>query len=139
MSAGDAGQEAWRGALDQALSRALSAPPVPPRLRLRVRAAMLRAGEDELAQARRRLEREARIELAAIEQGYLRLRRRTLGTLIGAAFAAGAAVAWLMPYLSARFGANAPLVLAAAGAVLGLAIAAGSWIKRADLSELIRG
>lgn len=139
MSPNDEAEDRLQRALDQALARVLSAPPVPKQLRTRVQAAVLRAGDQELAQARARLEREARVHLAELEQGYLRVRRRTLGSLIGAAFAAGAAVAWLMPYLKAHFGPNAPLVLAAGGAVVGLAIAAGSWLKRADLADLIRG
>ncbi len=138
MSPSDEAEDRLQQALDQALSRVLSAPPVPRQLRARVQAALLRAGDQALAQARTRLEREARAQLAELEQGFIRVRRKTLGTLIGAAFATGAAVAWLMPYLTARFGPNAPLVLAAGGAVLGLAIAAGSWLKRAELADLIR-
>ena len=139
MSPDDETEDGLQRALDQALSRVLSAPPVPPQLRARVQAALLRAGEQTLAQARAKLEREARTQLAELEQGFIRVRRRTLGTLIGAAFATGAVAALLMPYLTARFGPNAPVVLAAGGAVLGLAIAAGSWLKRADLVDLIRG
>jgi len=139
MSANDGLEDRLQRALDGALSRVLSAPPVPPQLRQRVRAAVLRATDQEITQARARLDREARAQLAELEQGFLRLRRRTLGTLIGAAFATGAVVAWLMPYLTARFGPNAPLLLAAGGTVIGLAIAASSWLKRADLSDLIRG
>jgi hypothetical protein len=139
MSPNDEGEDRLQRALDQALSRVLSAPPLPRQLRARVQAAVLRAAEHDLVQVRVRLEREARAQLAELEQGYLRVRRRTLGTLIGAAFAAGAVVAWLMPYLTARFGPNAPLVLAAGGAALGLVIAAGSWLKRGDLADLIRG
>ena len=138
MSPNDEADDGLQQALDQALSRVLSPPPVPRQLRARVQAAVLRAGDQALAQARARLESEARAQLAELEQGFIRLRRRTLGTLIGAAFAVGAVVAWLMPYLTARFGPNAPLVLAAGGSALGLAIAVGSWLKRSDLADLIR-
>src|SRR5215472_7436852 len=129
MSSNDNVQDPLQRALDRALSRVLSAPPVPPQLRKRVQAAILRATDQEITQARARLDREARAQLAELEQGFVRLRRRTLGTLIGVAFATGAVVAWLMPYLTARFGPNAPMVLAAGGAVIGLAIAAGSWLR----------
>jgi VIT1/CCC1 family predicted Fe2+/Mn2+ transporter len=139
MSTNDEAEDRLQHALDQALSRVLSAPPVPQQLRARVQAAVLRAGDQTLAQARAKLEREARTQLAEFEQGFIRVRRRTLGTLIGAAFATGAVVTLLMPYLTARFGPNAPLVLAAGGAVLGIAIAVGSWVKRADLVDLMRG
>src|SRR6516164_2244225 len=128
MSTNDEAEDRLQHALDQALSRVLSAPPVPRQLRERVQAAVLRAGDQTLAQARARLEREARTQLAELEQGFIRVRRRTLGTLIGAAFATGAVVTLLMPHLTARFGPNAPLVLAAGGALVGLAIAAGSWL-----------
>jgi hypothetical protein len=139
MSTNDEAEDRLQRALDQALTRVLSAPPVPRHLRARVQAAVLRVGDQALVQARARLEREARTQLADLEQGFIRVRRRTLGTLIGAAFATGAAVTLLMPYLTARFGPNTTLVLAAGGAVVGLAIAAGSWLKRADLVDLIRG
>jgi hypothetical protein len=138
MKPDDGADDPLQWALDRALTRVLAPPSVPAQLRTRVRAAVRRAGDDELTQARARLEREARTQLADLEQGYVRLQRRTLGTLIGAAFAVGAAVAWLMPYLTARFGPNAPLVLAAGGAVLGLAIAAVSWSRRAELLDLLR-
>jgi len=138
VKSGEGTDQPLQRALDQALSRVLSPPAVPGDLRKRVLAAVLRGGDDAIAQARVRLEREARAQLSELEQGYMRLRRRTLGILIGAAFATGAAVAWLMPYLSARFGPNAPLVLAAGGAALGLSIAAGTWLNRSDLRDLIR-
>lgn len=138
MSPSNESENGLQQALDQALARVLAAPAVPRQLRARVQAAVLRAADEGMVQTRARLEREARAQLAELEQGYLRLRRRTLGTLIGAAFAAGAAVAWLMPYLTARFGPDAPLVLAGSGAAIGLTIAVGSWLKRADLADLIR-
>ena len=121
--------ERW---LDAALSRALSAPSMPPAFRAQLDAALTRAAASEVA-ARSRLELERRERLAELEASYVRLRRRTLGTLIGGAFAAGAAAALAMPWLNATFGANAMLALAGFGALVGLAIAGVSWLRRTGL------
>lgn len=115
-------------AFDAALATALEPPAVPAGFRRRLEAAL----EQERQAAGRRasraaaLERERRECLAELEAGYVRLRRRTLGTLIGGAFAVGVAVTLAMPWLRAAFGADTPLALAAAGAVLGLALIAAS-------------
>lgn len=114
--------------LDAALAAALPPPPLPAGFRARLDAALkaeARAPGGRAARAAA-LEREHREELAELEAGYLRLRRRTFGALIGGAFAAGAAVALGMPWLQAAFGADAPLVLAGAGALAGLALVAAS-------------
>jgi hypothetical protein len=121
-------------ALDGALARVLSAPAVPPEFHARLQAALARASESKGGRAtqRARLEREQRARLAEFEADYLRLRRRTLGTLIGGAFAAGAAVAVALPWLKASFGPNAIFVLAGLGALAGLAIGTASWLGRAQ-------
>ena len=75
--------------------------------------------------------------MAELDADYLRLRRRTLGTLIGGAFAAGAAVAVAFPWLQASFGPNATYVLAGLGAVVGLGIGTASWIGRLRLPNLL--
>jgi hypothetical protein len=118
--------------LDAALARALSPPALPVDFRARLSAAIAREAELQAANraARPRLENEQRQRLAELEAGYLRLRRRTLGTVIGGAFAAGAAVAVAMPWLKATFGANAMLVLSVVGAAVGLAIGTASWMAR---------
>ncbi len=122
-------------ALDRALSGALRPPHVPRDFRRRLEAARSRTGEADLAELRVRLESEQRASLARIEAQYVRLRRRTLGTMIGAAFAAGAAVALTLPWLQRQFGAAAPMVLTSAGAALGLVIAFLSW--RAHTRDLV--
>jgi hypothetical protein len=119
--------------LDGALARSLQAPLLPADFHQRLQRSLARAAADPLTEeARSRLERERLEALAALESGYLRLRRRTLGTLVGGAFAAGAAVALALPWLRACFGQDTPLVLAFAGAGLGLAIAALSWMERPE-------
>jgi len=62
-----------------------------------------------------------------------RYESKILGTLIGAAFAAGAAVAIAMPWARATFGPNAMLVLASIGTAAGLAIGLSSWLSRTSV------
>ncbi|MGH8230275.1 MAG: hypothetical protein ACRESY_00490, partial [Steroidobacteraceae bacterium] len=77
-----------------------------------------------------RAQRERGEQLQTLEADFVRLRRRTLGTLIGGAFAAGAAVAVALPPLQAHFGADALLLLTGLGALVGLIIGTASWITR---------
>jgi hypothetical protein len=122
-------------ALDSALARVLHPPVVPTGFHARLQAALRRAGANagSRAASRERVEHEQREWLAELDADYLRLRRRTLGTLIGGAFAAGAGVAVALPWLRASFGPNAMLVLAAAGALIGLAIGTAAWIGRVHI------
>ena len=129
--------EARERALDAALGQVLRAPQLPAHFRARLEAAMAHAesvGEDPAA-ARARIELERRQRLAELESGYVRLQRRTLGTLIGGAFAAGAAAAVAMPWLRATFGPNALLVLAVAAAGAGVVIGLSMWLPRGSLSD----
>jgi hypothetical protein len=125
-------------ALDTALARALAPPELPVDFRARLSAAIARESDRQALspQLRARLEREERQHLVEFEAGLVRLRRRTLGTLIGGAFAAGAAVAIAMPWARATFGPNAMLVLASIGAAVGLAIALSSWLSRASVRSM---
>lgn len=113
--------------LDRALGRTFRPPRLSPDFRRRLEAACSRAGETDLSELRLRLESEQRSNLATLETHYVRLRRRTLGTLIGAAFAAGAAATLALPWLQRQVGAEAPLILTSVGAALGLVIAFISW------------
>jgi hypothetical protein len=110
------------GALDEALGRVLSAPEVPQAFRTRLNAALARTAETDLLSLRERLERERRQQLEELEADYVRVRRGTLGTFIGVAFAAGAAATIAMPWLRAHFGAYTPMAIAWGAAVLGLGI-----------------
>lgn len=114
-------------ALDQALGRSCEPPRPPKEFRRRLEAALARTGEADLAELRARLESEQRARLAHLESRYVRLTQRTLGTLIGAAFAAGAAATLALPWMERHLGADAPRVLTAAGGTAGLAIALLSW------------
>ncbi|HEY3731635.1 MAG TPA: hypothetical protein VGL28_10310 [Steroidobacteraceae bacterium] len=119
-------------ALDAALGRALRAPVPPADFRGRLHSAIARQGLDERGRAAHlaRARRERGEQLQTLQADFVRLRRRTLGTLIGGAFAAGAAVAVALPLLQARFGADAMLVLTGLGALVGLIIGTASWISR---------
>jgi hypothetical protein len=117
-------------ALDAALGRALPPPEVPADFRARLVAAISRVDEETLADARRRLQLEEAARLAELEAGYLRLRRRTLGTLIGAAFAAGAVLTLALPWLREHLGPATPLVLSGLGGVIGVGIGLRAWLER---------
>jgi hypothetical protein len=126
-------------AVDAALARALSPPALPAGFQIRLQATLAQqaCGADQRALSRAQAQREQWQHLAALDADYLRLRRRTLGTLIGGAFAAGAAVAVAFPWLQASFGPNAIYVLAALGALVGLGIGTASWIGRVRLPNLL--
>ncbi|HUN76286.1 MAG TPA: hypothetical protein VMU40_17355 [Steroidobacteraceae bacterium] len=114
--------------LDAALAEALRPPGLPPGFERRLARALATAPQaDENRASRASLEREHLERLAELEADYVRLRRRTLGTAIGAAFAAGAVAAVAMPWLQASLGGPTLLyVLGGAGTLLGVALAAAS-------------
>jgi uncharacterized integral membrane protein len=124
------------GLLDAALTQAFQPPRLPDDFRARLRAALARerpstAAEDVYA----RLQREQAMALRELEANYLRLRRRTLLTLLGLAFATGALATVALPWLMAHWGPAAFLVLPALGAIVGLALAAHAlgWWRLRDL------
>jgi hypothetical protein len=116
-------------ALDARLARTLAPPRVPVQFRTQLQAALVRAADSSLSEARSRFEREQRERLVELEQNYVRLRRRTLGIMIGSAFAAGAAAAVALPWLTVKLGPIAPLVIASTGAVVGIWIGVASWLR----------
>ena len=119
-------------AIDAALTRALVPPELPLDFRARLNAALAREAGSEAgsAQVRARLEREQRQRLAEFEAGYLRLRRRTLVTLVGGAFTAGAVITFALPWLRSVAGPNTPLLLVAVGSAIGLAIGLSAWFAQ---------
>jgi hypothetical protein len=106
--------------LDEALGRAVSAPEIPQAFRTRLNAALSRASETDLLLLRERLESERRQQLEELQADYVRVRRGTLGTLIGVAFAAGAAATIAMPWLRAHLGTYTPLAIVWGAVALGL-------------------
>jgi hypothetical protein len=107
-------------ALDQALGRALKAPELPGAFRTRLNAALSRTAETDLLSLRERLESERRQQLEELHEEYVRVRRGTLGTLIGVSFAAGAAATIAMPWLRAHLGAYTPMAITWGAVALGL-------------------
>lgn len=109
--------------VDEALERALRAPQLPHEFRARLSAALSRTAEVDLSTVRERLESEQRRQLQALESQYLRVRRGTLGSLLGVAFTAGAATVIALPWLREHLGAYAIAAVAWGGVALVLGIA----------------
>jgi hypothetical protein len=122
-------------ALDLALAKTLSAPELPTGFREQLRAAVVRIVPEDRAQLRAALEREHTVQLAELQNGYVRLRQRTLGTLIGSGFAAGLAVTFALPWLKAHFGDNGVFALPAIGVAIGLALSLSAWWQRSSLAR----
>lgn len=108
------------GAVDEALAALLSAPKVPQAFRTRLNAALSRTAATDLPSVRERLDRERRQQLEELEEHYVRVRSGTLGTLLGVAFAAGAAATIAMPWLRAHLGGFAPIAITWGAVALGL-------------------
>ena len=129
--------EAPEHALDQALARTLAPPTLPADFRPQLRAAIARSATTDHAQLRAAIEHEHATQLAELQCGYMRLRARTLGGLIGGAFAAGLLITFALPWITARFGPNAVFALPAIGAAVGLALSLRSWWQRSELARLL--
>jgi hypothetical protein len=122
-------------ALDLALTKTLAAPDLPTGFRARLRAAAVRHAAGDRAQLRAALEREHAAQLAELESGYVRLRQRTLGALIGSGFAAGLLVTLALPWIKAHFGENGVFALPAIGVAIGLALSLRTWWQRSSLAR----
>jgi hypothetical protein len=134
---GDPTDGALERALDQALARTLIAPSLPANFRKQLQAAIARGPSVDHARLRAALEKEHAQQLAELESGYVRLRQRTLGTLIGSAFATGLVVMLALPWIKVHFGPNAVFAVPAIGAAVGLALSARSWWQRTGISRLL--
>jgi hypothetical protein len=139
MNAGDDSMngEGLERALDRALQRQLVAPALPAGFRQRLQAEMFRSAGQNQATLSAALEREHEAQLAQLRNDYVRLRQRTLGTLIGAAFAAGLLINFALPWISAHFGQNGVFALPAIGVAVGLGLSARVWWRRSDLARLL--
>jgi hypothetical protein len=125
-------------ALDQALARSLPPPAMPAHFRARLLATIARAPRADAHTSLAALEAEHAAQLATLKSGYVRLQRRTLGTLIGAAFATGVVVALAMPWIRANYGEDAVFAVPLIGAAVGVAIGAWSWLQRTAVGRLVR-
>ena len=124
-------------ALDQALARCLVPPALPIDFRRQLRAAIARSAITDHARLRAALEKEHAEQLAELQSGYVRLRQRTLGGLIGGAFAAGLLITFALPWITAHFGPDAVFALPAVGATVGLTLSLRSWWQRSGLARLL--
>jgi hypothetical protein len=124
-------------ALDRALQRNLVAPVLPVGFRQRLQAAMIRSAAHNQATLAAALEREHEAQLAELRSDYVRLRQRTLGTLIGVAFAAGLLINFALPWISAHYGSNGVFALPAIGVAVGLGLSARVWWRRSSLARLL--
>ena len=124
-------------ALDRALARCLAPPELPPDFRRQLRAAVARSASTDQVRLRAALELEHAQQLAELQSGYVRLRQRTLGGLIGGAFAAGLLITLALPWITAHFGPNAVFALPAIGAAVGLAMSLRTWWQRSSMARLL--
>lgn len=124
-------------ALDGALQRSVVAPALPEGFRQRLQSLIARSGTREQAKRIAALEQEHAARLAELRSNYVRLRRRTLGTLIGAAFAAGLLVNFALPWIVAHFGRDSLFALPLLGVAVGLALSARVWWRSSSLARLL--
>ncbi|HEX4649345.1 MAG TPA: hypothetical protein VH111_10990 [Steroidobacteraceae bacterium] len=120
-------------ALDAALAHALRAPALPADFRTRLNALLGVTEIETREMAATRLEREYLAGLAELEAGYVRLRRRTVGLLLGGGIAAGAALPAILPWLQGLLGSYAPVALALLASAGGLGVA---WYFPSRLTHL---
>jgi hypothetical protein len=120
-------------ALDAALAQALRAPELPRRFRAELGAARQRLEHLDVAQVRARLQIQHHEQLRMLQADFVRIRRTTLGTLLGAAFVAGAGAVIAMPWLHSHFGPLAPVLMAWGGVALGALLGAAALRGRLGL------
>jgi hypothetical protein len=109
-------QDGLDGALDRALAKTLQGPSLPPGFRLRL------------------LEAQYRQRLADMRLEFVRLRWRTLATLLAVAFVAGAGVATAMPWLVETFGAYATFVAPGILVLVAVGIALDAAMRRRKIA-----
>lgn len=117
-------------ALDQALARALTPPPLPEGFRWKLMAAMQQQTLDDIAQRRAAMEAEHRRLQQDMQQGYVRVRRHTLVAGVAVAFASGAVATVALPWLQARTGLDAATLMPTLAALVGGTTALGAWWYR---------
>jgi hypothetical protein len=117
--------------LDRALRQALVAPALPAGFRQRLTAAIARTSSEDAALRRELLERERIDQLGELQRDSVRLRLKTLGSLIGGAFTAGVGTTLAWPWISETFAPHGGIALLVISAGIGLAIGLPSWLQRA--------
>jgi peptidoglycan/LPS O-acetylase OafA/YrhL len=124
-------------ALDAALQRSLIAPPLPPGFRSHLMAGVARQGQRDIPSSRMALAVERERQLGELRQGYLRLQRRTLFTMIAVAFGAGLLAATVLPPMRAQFGELGLLAVPLVAAVVGVVVGAASWWRGSAVARLL--
>lgn len=124
-------------ALDRALARSLVAPGLPAGFRPRLLATIARSVRVDHAQLRAAIEREHAEQLTELRSSYVLLRQRTLGTLIGGAFAVGLLLNFALPWITANFGHKGVAALPVIGVAVGLGLSLRAWWQRSSLSRLL--
>jgi hypothetical protein len=124
-------------ALDAALQRSLTAPPLPAAFRSRLMASVARQGQRDIPVSRMALAAERERHLQEMRRGYLRLQRRTLVTMIAVAFGAGLLAATLLPQMRTQFGEFGPLAVTLLAAVIGVVVGAASWWRGSAVARLL--
>jgi hypothetical protein len=117
--------------LDRALRKAIEVRDLPAGFRQRLFAAIARSPSQDAALRREHLERERLDQLAELQRDSVRLRMKTLGSLIGGAFAAGVGTTLAWPWISETFAPHGAIALLVISAGIGLAIGLQSWLQRA--------
>jgi len=118
-------------ALDQALCRALKPPRLPEGFAQRLHVRM--QATDDTARLREALAAEHARRLAALERGYVRLKRETLTMVIATAFTGGAVAAWAVPWLARTHGLDLSGLLPLLALAIGVASGAAVWVERFGL------
>ena len=122
--------------LDRALARALPRPQLPAGFQARLHAALVNEATLDLARQRRRLEQEQQEHarhLAALQSGYVRMKRDTLAMVLAVAFSAGAVAHWGLPRLHETLGVDLSGLVPLVAVAIGLAAGASVWIERFGL------
>jgi hypothetical protein len=124
--------------LDRALRQAIVVPDLPAGFRQRLRAAIASNPLQDTALRRELLERERLEQLAELRRDSVRLRLKTLGSLIGGAFTAGVGTTLAWPWISTTFAPHGGIALLVISAALGLAIGVPSWLQRTGAAPWAR-
>lgn len=129
-------------ALDHALARSLPQPALPAGFQARLHASLVNEATLDLARQRRRLEQEQQEHarhLAALQSGYVRMKRDTLATVLAVAFSGGAVAHWALPWLRQNVGVDLSELVPLLAVAIGMVAGASVWIERFGLPRGLLG
>jgi hypothetical protein len=125
-------------ALDHAIASALPAPPLPVGFHARLQAALADDAAQDLARQRRELEAEHARQLAALQRGFVRIKRDTLVLVLAVAFSAGAVAHWALPWLRQTLAVDLSVLAPLLAVAIGMAAGASVWVERFGLPSGLR-